>query len=109
MRRVVVAGSDIDPSFAIVDFSDPDNPVVHRVTPNLQFPFGACRVAIVGSKVVVGDSQGSNLRFLDVSDPANPETLSFLRTDLAGIAAVNIKGLGLSSENFLARAEFAFL
>jgi hypothetical protein len=92
MVRVVVAGSDADPFFAVVDFSDPANPVVTRVAPDPQFPFGACRVAIDGAHVIVGDSQGGDLRLLDVSDPAHPATLGFLRTDLAGVAAVNIKG-----------------
>ncbi len=92
MPTVVVAGSDADPFFTVVDFTDPDNPVVTRVAPDPNFPFGACRVAIQGPTVIAGDSQGSDLRVLDVSTPAQPVTLGFLRTNLAGIAAVNIKG-----------------
>ncbi len=90
MPTVVVAGSDADPFFTVVDFTDPDNPVVTRVAPDPNFPFGACRVAIQGSIVIAGDSQGSDLRLLDVSNPTQPVTLGFLRTDLAGVAAVNI-------------------
>ena len=92
MSTVVVAGSDDDPFFAIVDFTDPNNPVVTRIAPDPNFPFGACKVAISGPTIVAGDSQGSDLRFLDVSDTANPATVAFLRTNLAGIAAINIKG-----------------
>jgi hypothetical protein len=89
---VAVAGSDADPFFVVIDFSDPDRPVVTPVAPDPKFPFGACRVAIDQTTVVAGDSQGSDIRLLDVSEPARPVTLGFFRTNLAGIAAINILG-----------------
>lgn len=42
--------------------------------------------------MVAGDSQGSDIRLLDVSNPARPVTLGFLHTNLAGIGAINIRG-----------------
>src|SRR6185312_1622961 len=92
MRRVVVAGSDNDPSFAVIDFTAPGSPVVRRIPPDPAFPFGACRVAIDGSRVAAGDSQGSDVRVVDVTDPANPDPVAFFRTNLAGIAAIAIRG-----------------
>jgi hypothetical protein len=103
MPRVVVAGSDNDSFFAVVDFTAPDNPVVKRVPPDPRFPFGACRVDIDRSMVAVGDSQGGDIGLFDVSNPSNPVSLGFIRTILSGIAAIAIRGSLVARVNFLAR------
>ena len=90
MPQVVVAGSDHDSFFAVVDFSVPDKPIVVRVPPDPRFPFGACRVAIDGPFVAAGDPQGGDLRLVDVTNPHQPASRGFLRTNLSGIAAIAI-------------------
>ena len=92
MSRVVVVGSDNDPSFAVIDFSAPNSPVVMRVPPDPQFPFGACRVSIKGSQVAAGDSQGGAIRLIDVGDPLHPTSLGAIQTNLAGIGAIALCG-----------------
>ena len=91
MPRVVVAGSDADPNFAVVDFTNPASPIVTRVPSDPRFPFGACRVAMNGQLAVIGDSQGSAIRLVDVSNPTAPATLGFVNTKLAGISAIAIR------------------
>jgi hypothetical protein len=90
--KVRITGSDNDPFFAVIDFTAPETPVVKRVAPDSRFPFGACRVAINGSRVAAGDSQGGDIRLVDVSNPSNPVSLGFIRMNLYGIAAIAIRG-----------------
>jgi hypothetical protein len=69
MTNVVVAGSNNDNSFAVIDVSSPVSPAKALVTPPFQ---GGCMVDAVGSLAVAANYNGGQVAVYDVSNPASP-------------------------------------
>jgi von Willebrand factor type A domain/HYDIN/CFA65/VesB-like, Ig-like domain/Cep192 domain 4 len=105
MPRVVVAGSENEFHFAVIDFTNPLSPSVKLVTPT-GFA-GGCRVAIAGASAVVGDVLGGKVQMVNVTNPAAPALQGSVSTVLGGIGAIAISGslvaVGESANNFQAR------
>lgn len=69
MATVVVAGSNNDNSFAVIDFSTPASPVKALATP----PFsGGCMVDCNGTLAAAGNYNGGQVAIFDISNPALP-------------------------------------
>jgi hypothetical protein len=87
--EVVVAGSNNDNRFAVVDYSTPASPTVKLVTA----PFsGGCMVDASGSQAAVANFNGSEVVLYDISSPASPVQLSTAATGLSGIGAISFDG-----------------
>ena len=104
MTRIVVAGSENDTSFVVINFTIPGNPSVVPINPG----FGAgCRVAIDGFNAAVGNVLGGNVRLVNVSNPHAPVLQGMVSTVLAGIGAIAIHGqhvaVGEFTNSFKAR------
>ena len=89
MSLVVVAGSQNDRRFAIIDFSVPASPVNVLVTA----PFlGGCMVDCSGTQAAVGNFNGGEVSIYDISNPAAPVLQDSLNTALSGIGAISFDG-----------------
>jgi hypothetical protein len=98
MPKVIVAGSENDTSFAVIDFTNPNAPTVVKVNPG----FGAgCRVNIDGSSAAVGSVLTGDVRLVDVTNPAAPVLQGNINTMLAGIGAINIRGTRVAVGEFV--------
>jgi hypothetical protein len=104
MPRVVVAGSENDTSFAVVDFTNPASP--HVVLVNAMFGAG-CRVAIGGAHAAVASVLTGEFKVVDVTNPAAPVVQGSVMTTLAGAGALAVRGslvaVGEQAANFQAR------
>ena len=89
MTNVVVAGSNNDNRFAIIDVSSPTSPAKVLVTPPFQ---GGCVVDAVGSFAVAANSNGGQVAVYDVSNPASPVFRGSVTTALGGIGAISADG-----------------
>ncbi len=89
MPTVVVAGSEITFQFAVIDFTLPATATVQ--TPNPGFGSG-CRVAIDDNHVAVGSVLAGDVALYDVMNPATPQKLGSVNTQLSGIGALAISG-----------------
>jgi hypothetical protein len=89
MSVVVVAGSQNDNSFAVIDFSVPASPVQVLVTPPFQ---GGCMVDCSGTQAAVGNVLGGDVAIYDISNPASPTVQGHISTVLAGIGAISFDG-----------------
>ena len=88
MSRVVVAGSENDVSFAVIDFTNAHAPGVRLVNAG----FGAgCHVTIGGNLAIAGNVLGGDVRVVDVSNPAAPVLQGKVSTTMAGVGAVAIR------------------
>src|SRR5438034_10454240 len=97
MARIIVAGSENDGSFAVIDFTNPAAPSVRLVNPGF---IGGCRVAIGDHSAVAGDVLGDNVRMVDVLNPAVPVLQGFIATGLSGIGAIAIRGSRIAVGEF---------
>src|ERR1700674_522393 len=98
MPRVVVAGSENDTSFAVIDFTSPGSPSVVAINPG----FGAgCRVAIDGSSAVAGSVLTGDVRMVDVTNPAAPVLQDNINTMLAGVGALAVRGSRVAVGEFV--------
>lgn len=87
--NVVVAGSNNDSSFAVIDFTNPATPT-NVVVPA---PFsGGCMVDCSGTLAAVGDFNGGEVAIYDISTPAAPVLKGSKSTVLGGIGAISIDG-----------------
>ncbi|HXM17886.1 MAG TPA: choice-of-anchor D domain-containing protein [Candidatus Tumulicola sp.] len=104
MPRVVVAGSENDTSFAVIDFTNPNAPSVKLVDPGFA---SGCHVTINGNNAVAGSVLTSKVRLVDVSNPAVPALRGTIATPLNGIGAIAMRGsrvaVGEFVNNFKAR------
>ncbi|GAB2912355.1 choice-of-anchor D domain-containing protein [Streptomyces mayteni] len=98
MPRVVVAGSENETSFAVIDFTTPASATTVLVDP--QFNAG-CRVAISGSHTAVGSVLTGQVRVVDVTDPATPVPQGTAMTLLNGIGAIAMR------DSLVAAGEFS--
>jgi hypothetical protein len=89
MVDVVVAGSNNEFDFAVVDFTNPASPTKVLVTPPFQ---GGCMVDISGSLAAVGNFNGGEVEVFDVSNPASPVHKGGVSTVLGGIGSISIDG-----------------
>jgi hypothetical protein len=89
MPRVVVAGSDNSFSFAVIDFTNPANPIVTPVNPGFG---GGCRVTLDGPRCFVGNALGGDVRLVDVTNPSAPVQRGTVPTGLSGIGALAVQG-----------------
>jgi hypothetical protein len=86
---VVVASSNNDNSFAVIDFSDPTNPVNKLVTP----PFtGGCVVDCAGTLAAAGNTNGGQIAIYDISNPGSPLQKATVATGFGGIGAISFDG-----------------
>jgi len=86
---IVVAGSNNDPSFAVVDFTNPGSPTNVLVNPGFG---GGCMVDASGTLVAIADFNGSTVAICDISNPASPAIKGSVNTGLSGIGAISIDG-----------------
>ena len=86
MSIIVAAGSDSAPSFSVIEFTGAGAANVTLVP----LGFGGCQLDLDGTDVAVGDSQGSQIRLYDVSNPASPVLLGEFDSALSGIGAIKI-------------------
>jgi hypothetical protein len=89
MSVIVVAGSQNDNSFAVIDFSNPASPVKVLATPTYQ---GGCMVDCAGTLAAAGNSNGDQVAIFDISNPASPTQTGLVSTGLAGIGAISFDG-----------------
>ena len=89
MSRIVVAGSENDTVFSIIDFTTATSPSV--ITPDPGFASG-CRVDIDANTVAVGSVLTGTVVTYDVSVPSAPVKGTPIITTLAGIGAIAING-----------------
>src|ERR1700739_637833 len=89
MPRVIVAGSEIDTRFAVIDFTNPALPSV--VLPNPGFG-GGCRGYIDETTVGVGSVLSGAVTVYDVMAPSAPVQGGTINTMLAGIGAIAVMG-----------------
>jgi len=87
--EVVVAGSNNDFSFAVVDFTNPNSPVVVLVPAGFG---GGCMVDASGTLAAIGNFNGSQVLICDISNPASPVITGSVNTALSGIGAISIDG-----------------
>jgi Abnormal spindle-like microcephaly-assoc'd, ASPM-SPD-2-Hydin/von Willebrand factor type A domain len=98
MPRVILAGSENDTRFAVIDFTNPNAPTVVQVNPG----FGAgCRVNIDSSSAAMGSVLTGDVRLVDVTNPAAPVLLGNINTMLAGIGAIAIRGTRVAVGEFV--------
>jgi hypothetical protein len=90
MSSIVVAGSNNDNSFAVIDFSIPASPVNVLATPSFQ---GGCMVDCSGTLAAVGNYNGGEVAIYDISNPASPTLKGSVTTTLAGIGAISFDGM----------------
>ncbi|HTA44031.1 MAG TPA: choice-of-anchor D domain-containing protein [Bryobacteraceae bacterium] len=89
MSVVVVAGSNNDHRFAVIDFTNPASPV-NTLTPA---PFlGGCMVDCSGTLAAVANFNGSEVVIYDISSPAAPVQKGLANTMLGGIGAISFDG-----------------
>jgi hypothetical protein len=89
MPRVVLAGSEIDTHFAVIDFTIAAAPSVSLVDPG----FGAgCRVALSNNVAVIGSVLSGSVRMADVTNPAATVLQGTINTMLSGIGSLAIRG-----------------
>ena len=89
MAIIVVAGSNNDNSFAVIDFSVPASPVKALATP----PFsGGCMVDCNGTLAAAGNYNGGQISIFDIANPASPVLKGTLSTVLGGIGAISFDG-----------------
>src|SRR5262249_33226182 len=86
MANIVVAGSNNDNRFAVVDFTVPQSPVNVLATAPFQ---GGCMVDCTGSLVAVGNYNGGEVAIFDISNPASPTQKGKVNTLLGGIGALS--------------------
>ncbi|MGB8128207.1 MAG: choice-of-anchor D domain-containing protein [Candidatus Angelobacter sp.] len=87
--NVVVAGSQNDFSFAIIDLTNPATPSVKLVQP----PFNNnCIVDCDGTFVAAGEFNGSQVVIYDISNPAAPVQKGSVNTALGGIGGLSVNG-----------------
>jgi hypothetical protein len=98
MPRVVVAGSENDTSFAVIDFTTPGSPAVVRVNPGFA---AGCRVAINGTSAAVGSVLSGEVRLVDVTTPAAPIQQGSINTMLSGIGAIAVRGTRVAVGEFI--------
>ena len=89
MTNIVVAGSNNDNSFAVIDFTLPSSPVKVLVTPPFQ---GGCMVDTGGTLAVAGNFNGGQVAVYDISNPASPVLQGSVMTSLGGIGAISLDG-----------------
>jgi hypothetical protein len=89
MTNIVVAGSNNDNSFAVIDFTLPASPVKVLVTPPFQ---GGCMVDTGGTLAVAGNFNGTEVAVYDISNPASPVLKGTVATGLDGIGAISLDG-----------------
>ncbi len=87
--NVVVAGSQNDASFAVVDFTNPATPTVAIVAAPFQ---GGCMVDCSGTLAAVGNFNGGQVAIYDISIPSTPVLKGSVSTVLGGIGAISIDG-----------------
>jgi hypothetical protein len=89
MSVIVVAGSNNDHRFAVIDFTVPASPVNMLTTA----PFlGGCMVDCAGSLAAVGNYNGDQVVIYDISNPAAPAMKGSVNTGLQGIGAISFDG-----------------
>jgi hypothetical protein len=86
MSIIVVAGSDSTTSFSVIEFTGTAAANVILVP----LGFGGCQLDLDGTDVAVGNSQGSQIRLYDVSNPPSPVLLGEFDSALSGIGAIKI-------------------
>lgn len=86
---VVVAGSNNDNSFAVIDFSNPAVPTKALATPSFM---GGPMVDCSGSLAAAGNFNGSQVAIFDISTPASPVQNGIVSTGLSGIGALSFDG-----------------
>lgn len=89
MTNVVVAGSNNDNSFAVIDVSSPASPAKVLMTPPFQ---GGCMVDAAGTLAAAGNYNGGEVTVYDVSNPASPVFQGSVTTTLGGIGAISVDG-----------------
>ncbi len=89
MTRVVVAGSQLSSKFAVIDFTNPNNPTVVKTDAGWQ---GGAQVTLDGSNLFVGNLLTGEVQLYDVSNPATPTPMGSITTTLNGIGAIAAKG-----------------
>jgi hypothetical protein len=89
LSDVAVAGSNNDNRFAVIDFSSPTSPTHVLVSAGF---LGGCMVDNNGTLAAVGNYNGSDVAFFDISNPAAPVARSVAHTTLAGIGAISFDG-----------------
>ena len=89
MTNIVVAGSNNDNSFAVIDFTLPASPVKVLVTPPFQ---GGCMVDASGTLAAAGNYNGGQVAVYDISNPASPVLQGSVTTTLSGIGAISVDG-----------------
>ena len=89
MAVVIVAGSNNDNRFAVIDFSVPASPVNTLVAA----PFsGGCMVDCSGTLAAAGNYNGGQVAIFDISNPAAPVLKGAIGTGLGGIGAISFDG-----------------
>jgi hypothetical protein len=86
---VAVASSENEFTFAVIDFTNPNSPVVTQVTPSYN---DNTHLGADGSTVVAGAYNGSRFVVVDITDPANPVEKASVNLNFGGISAVAVKG-----------------
>jgi hypothetical protein len=89
MTAVVVAGSNNDNWFSVIDFSVPSSPSTVAVHPQFQ---GGCMVDTDATLAVAGNFNGGQVAVYDIASPASPVLRGMLSTQLAGIGAISLDG-----------------
>lgn len=89
MATVIVAGTDFDGRFAVIDFSNPASPTQSLVTPAFT---GGCTVDCSGTLAAAGNYNGGEVAIFDISNPASPAALGIVDTQFGGIGAVSFDG-----------------
>jgi hypothetical protein len=89
MTVVIVAGSNNDNRFAVIDFTVPATPVNTLATA----PFsGGCMVDCSATLAVAGNYNGGQLAIFDITNPAAPALKGTADTGLGGIGALSFDG-----------------
>jgi hypothetical protein len=89
MTVIVVAGSNNDNRFAVIDFSVPASPADILMSPSFS---GGCMVDCSGTLAAVGNYNGGQVDIFDISNPAAPALKGTVSTVLGGIGAISSDG-----------------
>jgi Abnormal spindle-like microcephaly-assoc'd, ASPM-SPD-2-Hydin len=84
--RLVTASGPNNFNFAVIDFTAPATPIVSHAIPTFG---GSCTLDTNEELVAVGNMNGGQIEFYDLSDPSAPVRLGNVATGLLGIGTLS--------------------